>query len=128
MAYAVQRRAPTFAAMSAVGPDQQAVRADAEKQRKQAIRDEIDELLWLMSDPRGRRFMWRQLSDFGVYQLSYVQGDSTHTAFNEGRRSMALKLTSQIMQHCPSRFTEMSKEAKNHERRSSITGTSTGSK
>lgn len=114
--------------MSAVGPDQQTKRADAETQRKQAIRDEIDELLWLMSDPRGRRFIWRLLKGFGIYQLSYVQGDPTHSAFNEGRRNEGLKLLNQIMEHCPARFTEMSKEAKNHERRSSITGTSTGSK
>lgn len=114
--------------MSAVGPDQQTARAEqAERQRRDA-RDAIDELLWLMSDAKGRRFVWRLLQGFGVYQLSYVQGDPTHSAFNEGRRNEGLKLLSQIMQHCPARFTEMSKEAKNHERRSSNTGTSTGSK
>lgn len=104
--------------MSAVGPDQQAARAEKAERQEREARDAIDELLWLMSDPRGRRFMWRQLSDLGVYRLSYVQGDFATTAFNEGQRNVGLKLLSQVMQHCPARFTEMQKEAKSYERRS----------
>jgi hypothetical protein len=111
--------------MPSTGPDQQAVREEAKKRQKQADRDEIDELLWLMSDSRGRRFIWRQLSGHGIFQLSYVQGDSTHTAFNEGRRHVGLKLMSQIMEHCPARYTEMSKEARTYDRRSSGTSSST---
>ena len=104
--------------MSVVGPDQQAARAEQAEKQKRDVRDEIDELLWLMSDPRGRRWMWRRLSDLGVYRLSYVQGDFATTAFNEGQRNVGLKLINQIMQHCPARFTEMQKEAKSYERRS----------
>jgi len=108
--------------MSAVEPDQSAGREAKAQADKLDARNEVDELLWLMSDPRGRRFMWRQLSGFGVYQSSYVPGSFDGTAFNEGRRSMALKLTTQIMQHCPARFTEMQKEASKHDRRSSTSG------
>lgn len=104
--------------MSAVGPDQTAEREAKAKARKLDALSEIDELLWLMSDPRGRRFIWRQLDGFGVYRLSYVQGDPAHSAFNEGRRNEGLKLMSQILEHCPARFTEMQKEAKRHERSS----------
>jgi len=99
--------------------DQQAARAEQAEKQKRDARDAIDELLWLMSDPRGRRFIWRQLDGFGVYRLSYVQGDPALTAFNEGRRNEGLKLMSQILQHCPARFTEMQKEAKSYERRTS---------
>ena len=109
----------TFAAMSAVGPDQSADRAAKAEAIKLDKRNEVDELLWLMSDPRGRRFVWRLLQGFGVYQLSYVPGDPAHSAFNEGRRNEGLKLMSQIMEHCPARFTEMQKEASKNERRSS---------
>ncbi|MGJ7508687.1 endopeptidase [Variovorax sp. GT1P44] len=114
--------------MSAVGPDQQATREEKAKASEREARDAIDELLWLMSDPRGRRFMWRQLSEFGVYRQSYVPGSFDQTAFNEGRRSVALMLTSQVMQHCPGRFTEMQKEAKSHERRNSSSTGSASSK
>lgn len=117
--YTNARVTSTLPLMSAVGPDQSAERDAKAEAIKLDARNEVDELLWLMSDPRGRRFMWRQLSGFGVYQQSYVPGSFDGTAFNEGRRSVALKLTTQIMQHCPARFTEMQKEASKHERRSS---------
>lgn len=110
---------PTFAAMSAVGPDVLAEREARAQAQVLDKRNEVDELLWLMSDPRGRRFVWRLLQGFGVYQLSYVQGDPAHSAFNEGRRNEGLKLMSLLLQHCPARFTEMQKEASKHERRSS---------
>ncbi|WP_165909648.1 endopeptidase [Variovorax guangxiensis] len=108
--------------MSAVGQDLSAEREAKAKAQALDERNEVDELLWLMSDPRGRRFMWRRLSENGVYQQTYVPGSFDQSAFNEGRRAMALKLMSQIMQHCPARFTEMQKEASKHERRSSSTG------
>jgi hypothetical protein len=111
--------------MSAVEPGQQAARAEKLERDKRDARDAIDELLWLMSDAKGRRFVWRLLQGYGVYQLSYVQGDPAHTAFNEGRRNEGLKLMSQILQHCPARFSEMQKEAKTYERRSS-SSSSTG--
>lgn len=112
--------------MSAVEPDRQAARAEQAAKQKRSARDEIDELLWLMSDPRGRHFVWRLLQRFGIYQLSYVQGDPAHSAFNEGRRNEGLKLLSQIMENCPARFTEMQKEAKTYERRNSSSSSSTG--
>ncbi len=119
MRYMAATRTSTFAPMSAVGPDQQAARAEKLETAKRDARDEIDELLWLMSDPRGRRWIWRRLGEVGVYRQSLVPGDFAGTAFNEGQRSVGLKLINQITQHCPGRFTEMQKEAKRHERSSS---------
>jgi hypothetical protein len=105
--------------MPTVGPDQQAARAERTDRDKRDARDEIDELLWLMSDPRGRRWMWRRLSTLGVYRPTFVAENFSLTAFNEGRRNVGLELITQIMQHCPARFTEMQKEAKSYERRTS---------
>lgn len=97
--------------------------AQREQKAEQAEQDrkaEIDELLWLMSDKRGRRWMWRRLQELGVYRLSYTFGsDFAATSFNEGRRSVGLSLLAQISQHCPERFNEMQKEAKQNERRPS---------
>ncbi|HSV48355.1 MAG TPA: endopeptidase [Ramlibacter sp.] len=90
---------------------EKAVKAQLERQT------EIDDLSWLMSDKRGRRFMWRLLQRTGIYQLSFVPGDSNVTAFREGNRNQGLQLLSEVMQHCPSRFSEMQKEAPKHERR-----------
>ncbi|WP_422096886.1 endopeptidase [Variovorax sp.] len=112
--------------MPSVGPDQQAARDEAKKRQAQAARDEIDELLWLMSDPRGRRFMWRRLTDAGVYQSSFVPGDFSLTAFNEGRRNTGLRLISLLTEHCPARFSEMQKEARTYERRNNGSGGTAG--
>lgn len=92
--------------------------AAAEKaQRAQlAAQTEIDDLLWLMSDKRGRRFVWRQLVGSGIYRTSW-SGDALSMAFNEGRRNGGLVLLDEINRHCADRVSEMQKEARAHERR-----------
>lgn len=96
--------------------EQRELKADEAKRERQA---EVDELLWLMSDQRGRRFIWRRLGEAGIYSNSYTPGgDLGTTAFLEGRRSVGLKLLHQITEHAPERFNEMQKEAKRNERRS----------
>ena len=104
--------------MSAAEPDRQAARQSDEDRRARDFRDEVDELNWVMSDPRGRRFVWRQVQRDGVYLLSFVQGDPGRVAFNEGRRSVGIALLTQVREHCPEREAEMRKEAYEYERRS----------
>ena len=81
-----------------------------------AEQTEIDDLRWLMSDVRGRRWMWRQLERFGVYQSTFT-GEPLTGAFKEGQRSRGLELVAAITQHCPHRFFEMHRENLKHERR-----------
>jgi hypothetical protein len=92
--------------------------AAAEKAVKAQLtaQTEIDDLCWLMGDKRGRRFVWRQLSEAGVYQLTFT-GEALSSAFNEGKRNQGLKLLAQITRHCPDRLFEMQKEARTNERR-----------
>lgn len=101
--------------MSVTEPDSQ-VRAEKATKAQLAAQTEVDDLLWLMSDKRGRRFMWRLLSESGIYRTSFST-EALHMAFNEGQRNRGLALVGSVMQHCPDRFTEMQKEARNHERR-----------
>ena len=56
---------------------------------------ELDDVAWLMSGKRGRRFVWRLLGDTRLYQQSY-DGDANWSIFYEGKRSIALKLLAQI--------------------------------
>ena len=104
--------------MSAAGHDEPAARAEIAGRRKRDERDEVDELLWLMSDAKGRRFVWRLLRRAGVYHSTYVQGSFDGTAFNEGKRAWGLDVMTKLLQHCPGHYTEMQKEAKRHERSS----------
>lgn len=73
-----------------------------------ALANAIEDLKWVMSDKRGRRFVWSQLEVAGIYRLSYTGDD--RTIFNEGRRSVGLKLLAEVDQHCPNEYMEMLKE------------------
>jgi hypothetical protein len=81
-----------------------------------AAQTRIEDMRWLMSDPRGRRFVWRQLEESGIYRSSY-SNDALAMAFNEGERNRGLKLLDEISRHCPKGLSEMQKEARAHERR-----------
>ncbi len=72
---------------------------------------EIDDMKWLMSNKRGRRFVARLLERAGVWRLSFNTNALT-MAFNEGTRNEGLRLLAQITAHCPDRYTEMLKESK----------------
>lgn len=77
----------------------------------------MDDLIWLMGDVRGRRFVWRLLEDAGIYRSSFT-GDALLTAFNEGQRNQGLRLMDELLQHCPKRLSEMQREStKTNERR-----------
>jgi hypothetical protein len=86
-------------------------RADAATKRMTDAEAERDELLWLMSDKRGRRFMWRLLSRAGIYRTSFT-GDALTSAFEEGKKQEGFHQMTLIAQHCQPRFIEMQKEAR----------------
>jgi len=69
---------------------------------------------WLMADRRGRRVVWRLLSDAGVFRASMAATPEL-TAFNEGRRATGLALLADISRLCPERFAEMQLEARAEE-------------
>lgn len=72
---------------------------------------EGDDFMWLMSSKRGRRVVWRLLSEAGVFRVSFEPGmDAMSTAFREGHRNAGLLLINQIFELCPERYAEMAKE------------------
>lgn len=54
-----------------------------------------DDLKWVLSDPRGRRFLWELLGRCGLYRLSYEHSGSA-TMFKEGERNVGLTLLGRI--------------------------------
>lgn len=84
---------------------------DAAERAQQAAQLETDDLKWLMSNKRGRRFVYRLLERAGVWRLSFNTNALT-MAFNEGTRNEGLWLLAQITLHCPDRHAEMLKEQK----------------
>lgn len=67
---------------------------------------ELDaDLRLVLSTPAGRRFFWRVLTQAGLQSTSFVMGDQSATAFNEGRRSVALALLLEAQQVAPELYT-----------------------
>lgn len=70
-------------------------RSTAKEQSRFDAAVELEDVRWLMSSKRGRRFMWRLLGDAGLYQQSF-DGNTNWSIFKEGKRSIALRLMASI--------------------------------
>lgn len=77
---------------------------------REAAAQAADDLAFVMSDPRGRRFMWRLLGATGMYAASFNHSGSI-TAFNEGQRNIGLKLVADITGTIPEQYLVMQGEA-----------------
>lgn len=84
------------------------VQSAADKE-KRGRKQELEDLHWLLSDPRGRRLLWRYLSLCGVFQLSFTGNSSTF--FNEGRRDIGLHILADVTEARPEAYLEMVNEA-----------------
>lgn len=70
---------------------------------------EVADFKWMMSGPRGRRFIWRQLTQSGVF-LSSFNPEAMQMAYNEGFRNAGLKLLNQVQTLCPELYSTMMQE------------------
>ncbi len=84
------------------------------KQEQEALQreQEKNDLIWLMTEPRGRRIVWMLLARAGTFQSSFT-GEALGTAFQEGGRNQGLQLLNSIIEHCPNRYLEMLLERNN---------------
>lgn len=85
-----------------------AVETAAEERRQREA--QANDLRHVMRSKEGRRFVYRQLSEAGLYRLSFDVSSDRLTAFNEGARNRGLQLLGEIMEVCPDRYTEMLNE------------------
>ncbi len=81
----------------------------AEEARKQREREEMDDVRWLMGDPRGRRFMFRLLQRGKVFSPIYVGGADIYR--NAARHDFCLQYLSQVLTACPEALQVMQSEA-----------------
>jgi hypothetical protein len=95
-----------------LGPtaDPKQVKEKGEKAKSRIQRD-IDDMATILSDVRGRRFLWRYLQECGVFKTSFNNSGSV-TAFNEGMRNIGLKLLAEIMEADSEAYTLMATESK----------------
>lgn len=85
------------------------------KRDQQLARQADDDLAWVMSDKRGRRFVWSELGRNGLHVQTYSPNNSEQ-CFRSGERNAALKLMADVMRVSPERYLLMQQEAIEQER------------
>lgn len=78
---------------------------DEERRRLELQANDFRKILGM---PEGRRFVWRYLSETGVFHGSF--DGTSRTFFNEGRRDIGLKLLNEVIATRPDAFTQMQQE------------------
>lgn len=84
---------------------------DAERLERAAEarrRIDIEDFKSLMKLKEGRRFIWRVLSETGVYRSSFT--GNSETFFKEGKRSIGLILIGELHTICPELYAVMVEE------------------
>jgi hypothetical protein len=69
---------------------------ESQQEYKIRRRREIDDARWVLSNVKGRRFLWRMWCLCGTFQASYTAKDATQTAFNEGKRDIGIAILQEI--------------------------------
>ena len=93
--------------------------ADVDQIKKGAKNDktkrqiEVDDMRVILSTRQGRRFIWRHMSNAGIFQSCFTGNSATF--FNEGRRDIGLKILAEVQEASPDSYLLMMKEARNEE-------------
>ena len=82
--------------------------SERQKRRRLQSQREDDDLLWLMNQPEGRRFLWRLLQSCHLYESSFT--GTSATFFREGERNVGLQVLADITRLCPELYARMAGE------------------
>ncbi|MFT3708033.1 MAG: hypothetical protein QM817_10290 [Archangium sp.] len=86
------------------------LREEATRKRKVELQRKHDEALrWVLSGELGRLHFWALLERAGLYSSSYAE-KAEATAFNEGRRSIAIGLLTEAQRVAPELYLQALKE------------------
>lgn len=75
---------------------------DEQKLLKQKKENELarlkdqDDILWILSTAKGRRFLWKLISECGIYRTPYVPKDTTETHVRIGKQQIGYGLVGWI--------------------------------
>ena len=88
--------------------------ASAEVARKVKLATQIEaaDFKWIVSNKRGRRYIWRLLEKAGVFRSSFTGNSATF--FNEGQRNLGLSVLAMIHEHTPDAYTLMLNEQREY--------------
>ena len=101
---------------------QEREKADKATLERLARETEEADIKWLMGSKRGRRIVWRLLSQSGVFKLSFST-NAMQMAFAEGNRNFGNHTMALIHAHCPELYPVMVREATDDNRKHTDDGT-----
>lgn len=90
----------------------------AEQKEKTRRQRELNDLAFICDDPRGRRFLWRLLSECAVFKAVFNPNNSI-MSHNEGRRQVGLDVLADIMAVDETLFHTMAHENRAEEAKAS---------
>lgn len=90
-----------------------------ELKHRLAAESRVKNLQWVMSDKRGRSFIWALLSLTGVFRISYT--GTSETYFREGMRNIGVQLLADLKTYCTETYKAMEREQE-HDRRNADDG------
>ena len=76
---------------------------------KRAEQEELNDIIAVMTEPAGRRYVWRLLEHARVFASSYAH-QTNETFFREGQRNVGLWIFTQLLEASPELFLLMQKE------------------
>lgn len=79
--------------------------AEAKRKDRDNAKTVLGDINWLMSEPRGRRFVAWFLGQCGMDKLSFT--GNSETFFREGNRNMGIMLKSRIDEVAPEMYIKM---------------------
>ncbi len=74
------------------------------------LKQQNEDIQWVLSTVQGRRFVWRMLSICRVFRISFT--GNSETFFNEGARNVGLKLYDAVLSADEQAYLKMRNEAK----------------
>lgn len=87
----------------------------AKQNAKLAQQRELDDLKAVCSTPAGRRFVYEQIKESGLFALVFDAASPNMNAFYEGRRSMGITLYALLNDVDPLLYPQMVKDAQRGE-------------
>lgn len=81
-------------------------RAAQAEQARIAAQQEVDDIKWLMGSKRGRRIVWRQLTQAQVFRTSYAP-NAMDMAMAEGRKQEGYRLLALVHAAAPTLYPTM---------------------
>lgn len=85
-------------------------REQAMKRAEERAKRDDGDLAFVLSDPRGRRFLWRELGRCGLHAQTYSPNNSDH-CFKAGERNAAIRLNLDVIRVSPEHYLLMQQEA-----------------